>query len=69
MVSALTGASIVDANKCIGCGLCTLKCNSDAIHLDRTADVWGVPYEQLVPTVIKEEAKKIGRIALRKIKG
>ncbi len=63
------GAAKVDPKLCIGCGLCTLKCNFDAIHLDRTADVWGVPYEQLVPTVIKEEAKKIGRIALRKIKG
>ena len=63
------GAAKVDPKLCIGCGLCTLKCNFDAIHLDRTADVWGVPYEQLVPTVIKEEAKKIGRIAQRKIKG
>ena len=29
------GASIVDPNKCIGCGLCTTKCAFDAIHLDR----------------------------------
>ena len=62
------GAARVDSKLCIGCGLCTLKCNFDAIHLDRTADVWGVPYEQLVPTVIKEEVKKIGKIAMRKIK-
>ncbi len=62
------GAAKVDPKLCIGCGLCTLQCKFDAIHLDRTADVWGVPYEQLVPTVIKEEVKKIGRIALRKIK-
>ncbi|MFR7670793.1 MAG: 4Fe-4S binding protein [Collinsella sp.] len=27
--------SIVDPNKCIGCGLCTTKCAFDAIHLDR----------------------------------
>ncbi len=62
------GAARVDSKLCIGCGLCTLKCNFDAIHLDRTADVWGVPYEQLVPTVVKEEVKKIGKIAMRKIK-
>lgn len=30
------GASIVDPNKCIGCGLCTTKCGFDAIHLHRT---------------------------------
>lgn len=29
------GASIVDENKCIGCGLCTTKCDFDAIHLYR----------------------------------
>ena len=29
------GASIVDANKCIGCGLCTTRCEFDAIHLER----------------------------------
>lgn len=29
------GASIVDANKCIGCGVCTTKCEFDAIHLYR----------------------------------
>ena len=29
------GASIVDENKCIGCGLCTTRCEFDAIHLFR----------------------------------
>lgn len=29
------GATIVDPNKCIGCGLCTTKCEFDAIHLSR----------------------------------
>ena len=29
------GASVVDENKCIGCGLCTTKCEFDAIHLTR----------------------------------
>lgn len=29
------GASIVDENKCIGCGVCTTKCEFDAIHLHR----------------------------------
>lgn len=29
------GATVVDENKCIGCGLCTTKCEFDAIHLSR----------------------------------
>lgn len=29
------GATIVDANQCIGCGICTTKCEFDAIHLER----------------------------------
>ena len=29
------GASVVDPNKCIGCGVCTTRCAFDAIHLHR----------------------------------
>ena len=29
------GASVVDENRCIGCGVCTTKCGFDAIHLYR----------------------------------
>ncbi len=29
------GATTVDENRCIGCGLCTTKCEFDAIHLSR----------------------------------
>lgn len=29
------GATIVDPNQCIGCGVCTTKCEFDAIHLER----------------------------------
>jgi len=29
------GATIIDANKCIGCGICTTRCEFDAIHLVR----------------------------------
>ena len=27
--------SIVDTNRCIGCGVCTTRCEFDAIHLRR----------------------------------
>lgn len=29
------GATVVDENQCIGCGICTTKCEFDAIHLER----------------------------------
>ena len=29
------GASVVDPNKCIGCGICTTRCGFDAIRLHR----------------------------------
>lgn len=29
------GASVVDENHCVGCGICTTKCEFDAIHLFR----------------------------------
>ena len=29
------GATVVDLNRCIGCGLCTTRCQFDAIHLSR----------------------------------
>ena len=29
------GAAFVDYNKCIGCGVCTTRCEFDAIHLVR----------------------------------
>ncbi|MCR5795735.1 MAG: FAD-dependent oxidoreductase [Solobacterium sp.] len=29
------GATTVDTNRCIGCGLCTTRCEFDAIHLSR----------------------------------
>lgn len=29
------GASVVDPNKCIGCGICTTRCQFDAIHIYR----------------------------------
>lgn len=32
------GRSVVDQNKCIGCGVCTHRCEFDAIHLVRVDD-------------------------------
>ncbi len=57
------GASVVDENRCIGCGICTTKCGFDAIHLHRVhpeashmrtaEDKFG----GIFPYLIKREAK------------
>ena len=31
----VNGKVVRDTNKCIGCGICTTKCEFDAIHLTR----------------------------------
>lgn len=54
------GASIVDENKCIGCGLCTTKCAFDAIHLHREHPECSnmVKYEKKVPSLAKYALKR-----------
>lgn len=64
------GASVVDENKCIGCGICTTKCAFDAIHLERThpeaTDY--VPCEDRMKKVIPYAIKRAGRIAVHDVK-
>ena len=57
------GASVVDPNKCIGCGVCTTKCVFDAIHLHR--ELPGAsnmhPSEEklkyIIPNMVKQSIK------------
>ena len=57
------GASVVDLNKCIGCGICTTKCMFDAIHLHRElpgASVMRTSEEKLkyiLPNMVKQSIK------------
>ena len=57
------GASIVDPNKCIGCGLCTTKCGFDAIHLHRERPECSTMYKcedklkAILPYMVKREIK------------
>ena len=55
------GASIVDPNKCIGCGICTTKCAFDAIHLSRdipeASDL--VPCEKTMKKVLPYMIKRV----------
>ena len=61
------GRSVVDPNKCIGCGICTTKCKFDAIHLERVRDVEGLDYDKLVPSVAPHVAKRYGTIAIKSL--
>ena len=62
------GASIVDPNKCIGCGLCTTMCAFDAIHLDRDRPECStmVKYEQKLPSLGKYALKRAIKIKFGK---
>ena len=57
------GASIVDPNKCIGCGVCTTKCAFDAIHLHREHPECSTMYrcedkmKAILPYMVKREIK------------
>ena len=57
------GASIVDPNQCIGCGVCTTKCAFDAIHLHRERPECSTMYacedkmKAILPYMIKRSIK------------
>ena len=57
------GASVVDPNKCIGCGVCTTKCMFDAIRLHREipgASVMRASEDKLkyiLPNMVKQSIK------------
>ena len=57
------GASVVDPNKCIGCGVCTTKCAFDAIHLHRERPECSTMYacedkmKAILPYMVKREIK------------
>ena len=50
------GRSVVDTNKCIGCGMCTVQCKFDAIHLKRSL---GDAYSRMVTA--EDKFKAIGK--------
>ena len=57
------GASVVDPNKCIGCGVCTTKCEFDAIHLHRDLPECSTmvrsedKFKAILPYMAKREVK------------
>ena len=64
------GASVVDPNKCIGCGVCTTKCAFDAIKLYRERPECSkmVVSEDKVKTLLPYMAKRQVKILLKKDK-
>ncbi len=59
------GASVVDENRCIGCGICTTKCGFDAIHLHREHPEASVmrtsenKFDGILPYMLKRAGKII----------
>ena len=65
------GASIVDPNKCIGCGICTTKCAFDAIHLHREHPECSTMYkcEDKMKAILPYMLKRAVKIKLKGKKG
>lgn len=65
------GASVVDTNRCIGCGLCTTRCEFDAIHLMRDMPAASNMYrsEDKLKAIAPYAAKRAGKILINKITG
>ncbi len=63
------GATTVDVNRCIGCGLCTTKCEFDAIHLSRDIPEASrmVRAEEKFRLIGPYALKRGGRIAVHKL--
>ena len=55
------GRSVVDPNKCLGCGMCTVQCKFDAIHLTRAM---GDAYSKMIPA--EDKFKSIGAYAAKR---
>ncbi len=64
------GATIVDENKCIGCGLCTTKCEFDAIHLRRELPEAStmIKAEDKMKAILPYAAKRAAKIAIKDMK-
>ena len=65
------GATTVDFNKCIGCGLCTTRCEFNAIHLSRDLPACSEMHtaEEMMKLVGPYALKRVGKIIKRKLTG
>ena len=65
------GASVVDLNQCVGCGLCTTRCHFDAIHITRDLPAASDMHtaEEMMKCVGPYALKRMGKIIKKKITG
>jgi len=65
------GATTVDFNMCVGCGLCTTRCEFDAIHLSRDLPACSDMHtaEEMMSLVGPYALKRMGKIIKRKVTG
>ena len=65
------GATIVDLNQCVDCGLCTTRCEFDAIHLSRDIPAASDMHtaEEMMSLVGPYALKRMGKIIKKKITG
>ena len=65
------GATYVDLNQCVGCGLCTTRCEFDAIHLTRDIPAASEMHraEEMMSIVGPYALKRMGKIIKRKVTG
>ena len=52
------GASVVDPNACLGCAICTTKCEFDAIHIERVFNGKMYKAEEKVKSILPYAAKR-----------
>ena len=62
------GATIVDENRCVGCGLCTTRCKFDAIHLIKKFDEPVHSIRFRAPYVEKYRRDREMKIAVKKFR-
>ena len=62
------GATKVDEYMCIGCGLCTTKCEFDAIHLKKVRDWHAGTFESMPIKAAAGLVKKTGNIVKKAVK-
>jgi len=60
------GATVVDEDLCVGCGMCSTRCKFEAITLVRKYDAQNVEFKDLKPVIIKSALKRKLRIAFKK---
>ncbi len=59
------GATKVDEYMCVGCGLCTTRCQFDAIHLEKVRDLHADTFETMPIKVAAHVVKKTGKILVK----